>query len=139
MNLHDIRPGGIRAWLWGFPLGGNNTVLGRGQYKHIYEIERATPPPLGQQQRNWWEPWPIYFGDANLALNPLCGRITTTARFPRLRLQHWRWAEECPNCAQIAAARGITADVHARHVTNDPWTALNWMARQNTPDPLTGL
>jgi hypothetical protein len=148
MNLHSIMAGTLTAWAWLTPVGGNRKPLGRGQFEHLYLVERGTPPPLPtgdeteytqlamQNRRRYWSPFRDLPHDQ--AKTPLCGPIKTAAQWATLTSHAWQANGNCQNCRSEAIKRGLQ-DQHIAEVrTRDPWNNLTRQDRDTTPDPVTG-
>lgn len=144
-----ITVGTLEAWLWATVYGGNGRQI--TPFMHLFRGQRGRPPeadpnrePWRYNRRIYWNPWMYPFNNDNPpnALQPMCGRLKSVSRFPRLNPrtdQTWgRRLPQCPNCLQLATNVGITPAFYNILATNDPWAKLTAEEREQ-PDPVTGL
>lgn len=152
-TLHDIRVAALEALIWAYAYGGNGRPIGGNTAAHLYRIERGTPPEpydpdfdptraytfeQGRRHnaRRYWHPWGQPFNDRERILNPACGRLRSTSRWPRIQYASNRWGlpVRCPDCRAIAEGTYIQV-----LQTEDPWGTLGRLDRITQPDPISGI
>lgn len=145
-NLHAIVGGRMEAMIWAYVSGGNGRDIGAINGRttaHAFRAQRGTPPQMAPtnrySSRPYWTPFqfPDYNMSAEQILTPACGRLRSSARYPRISTAYeggWN-TNFCPVCLRIAP----DTRYHRAVMMADPWIAIPQANRSTTLDPVSGV